>query len=305
MDVEITRPSGQKVRLSDINIVARDFIAKSPELHSAYSEVDGRNGTVDMGATYGRREIIVPFYLDAKDSHDIALLRDELYALVSTVEPIYIREMRQRSYNPTYVIDVEEPDRVVEYEDSYVGGKRFKVRLTSSPVEIEQMFTYGFGEIVFETVELPFAESIGTTADIDRDGISSNSELWGFGMGLLADDDSLVYTHTGTSFKIYNAGNVPIHPFEQRLKITIEDVAASYSYLELINVTTDTTFRVNEAVKQSQKIVLDGPNITINGLQAFTKTNKQYITLAPGWNYFTVKGTTSAKVSFVFPFYYL
>src|SRR5699024_11665165 len=40
----------------------------------------------------------------------------------------------------------------------------------------------------------------------ETSGINSDDELWGFGMGLIADDDSLIYTHTGTTFKIFNPG---------------------------------------------------------------------------------------------------
>src|SRR5699024_1545094 len=138
-----------------------------------------------------------------------------------------------------------------------------------------------------------------------RDGISANEELWGFGMGLIADNESLKYTHTGTLFKIFNAGNVPIHPFEQELKITISDVVGSSDYLELENTTNGTIFRVNEGVSSSQEIVIDGANITSNGLQYLRQTNKQFIELDVGWNDFRINGATDAKVSFDFRFYYL
>src|SRR5699024_12820770 len=37
--------------------------------------------------------------------------------------------------------------------------------------------TYGFGEMVFETTELPFAESIGTSADIDGANLLPYADL--------------------------------------------------------------------------------------------------------------------------------
>src|SRR5690625_5758785 len=118
-----------------------------------------------MGATYGSRTIRIPFYIDAHDLSDVALLRDKLFELVTDVEPFYIREMRRPEYASMHFCDGD------EYADKYAGGKRYKVRLTSSPFEIEQMFTYGFGEMTFETTDLPFSESIGTTADIDSNGL--------------------------------------------------------------------------------------------------------------------------------------
>src|SRR5690625_1561051 len=209
MDVEITKANESSYRLGDHDVVVRDFAVSSIEMRPAYSGVDGRHGRLDMGATYGSRTIRIPFYIDAFDMPDVALLRDKLFGLVSDVESFYIREMRRPKYAPMHVCDDGESD---EYADKYVGGKRYNVRLTSSPFDIEQMFTYGFGELVFETTDLPFSESIGTTADIDSNGVNADDELWGFGMGLTSDfredDDPLKYTihaKEGEYFRIFNA----------------------------------------------------------------------------------------------------
>ena len=108
-----------------------------------------------------------------------------------------------------------------------------------------------------------------------------------------------------TSFRVYNAGNVPIHPFQQDLKITIKQVRGSASYFELRNLTNGTVFRVNEAVSSAQTIVLDGPNITSNGLNFLRKTNKGFIELSHGWNDFQIYGASRATIEFYFRFYYL
>src|SRR5690625_4724093 len=239
MDVEITKANGSSYRLSDHDVVIRDFVVSSIEMRPAYNEVDGRHGYVDMGATYGSRTIRIPFYIDAHDLLDVALLRDKLFELVTDVDSFYIRELRRSKYAPMHVCDDGETD---DYGDKYVGGKRYKVRLTSTAFEIEQMFTYGFGEMVFETTDLPFSESIGTTADIDSNGVNADDELWSYGMGLTSDyredDDPLKYTihaKEGEYFRIYNAGNVVVHPFQMDLKITIKDVVGSDGRVQLRN----------------------------------------------------------------------
>src|SRR5690625_3879040 len=195
MDVEITKANGSSYRLSDHDVVIRDFAVSSIEMRPSYSEVDGRHGYVDMGATYGSRTIRIPFYIDAHDLSDVALLRDKLFELVTDVEPFYIREMRRPKYASMHFCDGD------EYADKYAGGKRYKVRLSTSSFEIEQMFTYGFGEMTFETTDLPFAESIGTTADIDSNGLRYSDELWRYGMGLLYDNESRRYTHSARSYE--------------------------------------------------------------------------------------------------------
>ncbi|OCA84483.1 hypothetical protein A8F94_17455 [Bacillus sp. FJAT-27225] len=244
------------------------------------NEVEGKHGYVDKGRLFSTRDIEVSIGMKAYDAKDYRFLRDNIYSFFSENEFMYISELHQ-------------------------SGKRYKVSMVEwfLPERLtKRAATARFG---LELFELPFAESIGKTADIQRDGIDSNKELWGPGMGLISDDDSLVYTHTANQFRIYNAGDVPIHPFEQDLKITISEVQGSTSFLELKNDTNGSVFRVNETVNSSQVIVIDGPNITSNSLQFLRKTNRKFIELAPGWNDFTVTGATSAKVDFDFRFYYL
>ena len=300
MDVEITKMDGTRTKLSDIGVEARDFIVSSIELNPIYTAIEGRHGHVNMGATYGTRTITVPFYFKAGDLHGVALSRDELFGLVTDIEPFYIREMRRLKEHPGFICDDPTDTRKYktnDYDNLFVGGKRYKVRLASS-FDIEQVREYGFGELVFETTDLPFAESIGTTADIDREGLSSIQARWGVGMGLFADDGTLNYTHSGRTFRIYNAGNVAVNPFEQDLVIVVNNASKGY---ELRNNTTGDTFKVTEDIAQGELFIVKGV-VTVNGLQALRATNKQFITLAPGWNDFTQN--QARKVEFVFRFYY-
>lgn len=302
MDAEIIKLDGTTFSFEQHGIRITDFLVSSIPIQPVYDTLEGRDGTIDRGATFGTRTIQTPFYFEAYDLMDFPLFRDFLFSLVLSKEPFYIREKRKINNQP---YDFENPggERVNPYQNQYIGGKRYKVRLQNT-FSVDQIYKFGSGEFIFETTELPLAESIGTTQDIHNRGINADDALWGFGMGLIADDASLVYTHTGTSFKIYNAGNVPIHPFEQELKITIDNVQGSTSYLQLRNNTTGNAFRTIEAVSSNQTIVLDGPNVTSNGTEYYRKTNHQFITLAPGWNDFTITGANSARAAYDFRFYY-
>src|SRR5690625_1239032 len=132
---------------------------------------------------------------------------------------------------------------------------------------------------------------------MDREGISAIQARWGVGMGLISDDESLRYTHSTTAFKIFNAGNVAVNPFEHELKISIEDISNGY---ELENLTTGDVFKVTENMKENN----DKERATVknNGLQAIRKTNRRYITLARGWNY--IRQNRAIKTSWDFRFYY-
>ena len=302
MDLQVNKKNGESFTFEEHGVIVKDFIVSSIPLISNYSRVEGSDRQLDNGVDYGSRTIRVPIHVQAYDLADFPLLRDKLFSLVTSKESFYIREMRRVKKLSYAFVDTNEPARMdPDTDNRFVGGKRYLVRL-QNVYELEQIEISGEGELIFETTELPFAESIGTTQDIHNNGINANDALWGFGMGLIADDDSLIYTHTGTSFKIYNAGDVSVHPFEQDLKITINNIQGLTSYFELRNITTGDLFRVNEGATGT--IVLDGPNITRNNLNYLRETNKQYITLAPGWNEFDILGATSARGAFDFRFYY-
>ncbi len=305
IDIQIKKENGESFTFEQYGIIVKDFVVSSIPLDPVYAKPEGSDRRVDYGATYDARTIKVPFEARAHDLHDYPLLRDFLFEKINDKEPFYIREMRRAKKLAYAFVDTNEAPRMMEgTENRFIGGKRYLVRLQNT-FELEQMELDGEGELIFETTDLPFAESIGTSQDIQRNGISYNDELWGYGMGLLYDDESHIYTHTGTSFRIYNAGNVPIHPFEQSLKISISNVQGSTSFLQLRNNTNGSVFRVNEAVTNGKTVVINGPTVTINTLQEFRKTNRKYIELEPGWNSFTLTGATSAKIEFDFPFYYL
>src|SRR5699024_5726148 len=288
----------KEILLSDHDIYAKDFIVSSIALRPYLDSIEGRSGTVDYGADYDTRTIKVSFYIKAHDLHDFALLRDELFSVVVSRESFYIRELRRAKYQAYNFTEVTgKASNNPQTDNKFVGGKRYKVRLTNTP-ELEQMLTVGEGEMVFETTELPFAESIGTTADIDKHGLLYSQELWSYGMGLSYDEETHKYTHNTNTFRIYNAGNVEeLNPFEMDLKITVEGINGPY---ELKNETTGDVFKYTGS--NSGKLLLDGPNITLNGLQAFRDTNRRYISLAPGWNTFTQ--SQNKKVAFDFRYYY-
>src|SRR5699024_9875340 len=228
MDVEIIKRDGSSFLLSSHDIHAKDFIVSSIELDPHYSEVENRSGRVDNGATYKARTITVPFYIKAHDLHDYALLRDELFSLVVSRESFYIRELRRAKYHAYEFVDTNESPRYdKKTENKYVGGKRYKVRIANT-IELEQTLVFGEGELLFETTELPFAESIGTTADIDKYGLRHSDELWSYGMGLSYDEETHKYSHSSRNFKVFNAGNVEVHPFEMDLIITIKGASKGY-----------------------------------------------------------------------------
>src|SRR5699024_6889347 len=244
-------------------------IGKEREVES----IECKSGVIDYGYVYKERDIELKLLLKAKDTQDYRLIRDEVYDIL---------------------------DRIYYVSEEYQPGKIYRVAVDVSYIpERYSSNNQRFAEVEVGcvTVGPPFSESIGTTQDIEENGLLYSQELWSYGMGLLYEDDAQKYTHRAREFSIYNAGNVAVHPFEQYLRIAIENAVEGYS---LRNTTTGDEFKYTGNNKG--KLVINGANITIKGLQAFRDTNRQYISLAPGWNYF--KQSRSKEVSFDFRYYY-
>lgn len=268
---------GKEYNFDDVDIRTIDFIVSSPTPNHSFKSLDGMNGVVDYGTTFGARDITGYFLAVANDVPTFSLLRDEIFGYLGTGQPFYLIETR-------------------------MGGKQWLVKVKDS-YSIPQKGHIGKFNVTF-TAMSGFAESILTTQDIHESGIANTGD-WSFGMGLESVDDSeLIYTFTGNKFKVFNAGNVEVHPFEAFLKIEIKNVTGSSQKFSLINRTNGSRLVINKAVTSSEVWLFDGPVIKRNSLMAASDTTKEFISLAPGWNSFEISGATSATVSFDFKFLY-
>src|SRR5699024_1221650 len=195
VDVEIVKSNGQKFRLSDYGVV-QDFVVNSIDRSVTRESVDGRKGSVDYGTNIGDRSISVPMIFKARDLHDYAHLRDELFGILDDDEPFYIREMRRKDYLQYEFVDFgQSPTWSNGVENEYVNGKHYKVRLDSS-ISPEQWDDKPNGDITIEFVTsgLPFAESIYTTLELHDSGYSATAEKYGLVDNI--DDDKAQYRFT-------------------------------------------------------------------------------------------------------------
>lgn len=298
MDVRITKQDGSEFDLSNHDIFAQDFNVGSIPITGIYGDVEGRPGTIDYGADYGQRLIKVPFYIKVNDSGDFPLLRDKLYGLLTSRESYFISEKR---YNNSGVCGERDNSLLV-------GGKRYLVRLTGN-IEIDQQFEYGFGEMVFETVGSPFAESIGTSMNLNNGGLRTTSEIWGMGMGLSDNPESLKYSFSGTkSVRVFNPGTASIEPYSQYLKINIKSTTYSAGNadrgFEIKNTTNGTKMTLTQKLNVSNNILIDGIKVTRNGSSIIRNTKRNYITIDPGWNTITFSNLNTVNVDFDLRFYY-
>lgn len=242
-----------------------DVVISGIEMEEQTQNIQGLHGSFDMGATYKGREISVPFSFQGQNMASYPLFRDLIYKLTTSTESYYIQEMRRpqvagytfKDTKDSNAISQGQYGRDTAYDETQSSnevstGKRYLVRL-SGATEIEQNKhnAKGKGELTFHTTELPFAESVGTSTDLERDGLHyTENPIWSYGMGLNNDPATRQYTfdvNTATSFYVYNFGDVPIDQFNQHLILKL-------------------TF--NQELNSAIKFGFNGLNIEIDGAAA-------------------------------------
>jgi hypothetical protein len=270
MNTIIQRLNGAIYNLEDYGIITRDLAISSPGSRSYSEVIEGRHGAVGLGQNYDVRKINASFYMKAVDYDDYALLRDEIFRIFRTDEMFY-------------VIDSRNPE------------KRWFVRI-ESPISVEQKGLYGFFDVEF-IADNPFAESVGTTLN----PMTFDAELWQIGQGLTVEDTA--YQFTSSTFRVYNAGDMTVDPRMFPLVITFTGASTN---LKITNATTGDVWQYTGTTSASDVIKLDGKRSTKNGLSVFRNTNRGVISIAQGWNDFTITGATGAfTISYDFRFYYL
>lgn len=166
MDLEVIKQNGEKFLLSDYDVVVQDIkIYSIPMLHNR-QRIDGFDGSLSYGTEYGDRKIEVTATFIAKDLHDYAHLRDELFNLLNDSNGYYIRELRRLNKKQYDFIGLnEKPKEKTDTDNSYVNGKQYHVELDGD-FDFEQDDVYGSTTINFKTSGLPFAESIYTAKEL-------------------------------------------------------------------------------------------------------------------------------------------
>lgn len=308
MDMEITRASGETILLSAEGAQVDDFIVQSIEKEATYETIPGVHGRLDGGAMYRKRTINVPMHFDAYDLLDVPLQRRALYALLNSNEPFYIRELRRPNKEQYAFTEIgEEPTQEPDTDDVYVGGVRYWVRLANvlEPEQTDQNEgLYVAMELEFETVEKPFAESIGTTGDIiDDNGVLMSSELWAIGMNLNTEEGADRYKHTASTHRVWSPCDVPIDSFtyDWEIRITAKESISQLTFIDDYGheMIIKRTMQAGDVISISRGMVRmnDSVNITSDVIR------KSYPAMRPGWNTFQITGG-SVEVLYDFRFYY-
>ena len=193
--------------MGDFGFVVDDVIIESMEIEDNYETKENTSGRILLSSQYRKRKINVKCHVNSTKLNDNARLRDEFYNLTNSTEEVWIRELRRSvPLNYRFIEPLEDDyQEISEYnnlvldhegfnDNYYVNGKRYKVKNADVIVPEENGKKISF-ELVFETTELPFAESIGTSIDLEK---RPDKELWSNDMLIPFDeqDGSRIYSFT-------------------------------------------------------------------------------------------------------------
>lgn len=246
---------------------------ESPTIASTYQQNVSKDGQILQSLSYDKNVINAKFGLRFGNWYDFKLAKHEIYKLFSQREVMRIRTDAE----PAIV--------------KYVVPATFDV----TPIE------EGSNTAVFT---IPFENPSGYKYSLLRSDslYTFNEDGWQFGMNLPSED--LVYTHSESEFKIYNASDIKIDPYYQNHDLVIKLNFEGQS-LTITNKTTNTSWSYNKPSKKTDNIVLNQLSTTLNGEPASVNTDYGNLTLEPGWNEIKVSGATDFQITFSFPFIYL
>jgi hypothetical protein len=304
VDLKVVKQTGESFTLSEKGIIVQEFIPRPIEIKRENATLGGRAGKIPIGAEFGTRKLKASLLFMVRDQFDYLIKRDEVMALLTMLEPFYVRE----GVGSGAMYDFEKPGEmwgtldVLPREVAFIEGKQWLVE-TVSLSDPQQVGMMGKIEWEMETHTLPFGESSFTNIDISKDW-NVDKLYWGM-TGLDWDDEDL-FTGVFTSeiFTVNNLSDVAINPNYMPLEIAIRGVGTSVT---ITNTTTGETMVYTGEMNASNTLRIDsteGMRITKDYLSVLRNTNKKFISLAPGKNHFTITGLTNLIVTFTHKYYY-
>lgn len=311
MDMQIIKLDGTSYFLKNHDIIVKDFVVESMESKDTFIEQDGVHGRTLVDTVYTKRKINVPCFFIAENNADYATQRSLLYRLVESSEPFYIRELRKTEHDSYDFHDLTQNDSVIVDDfgrpieqhafDDFVDGKRYLVKLSGAIKPSQKYYTCNC-ELEFETVKLPFSESIGTSLDLEK---RQQDGMWSEDMLIDFDDVSkTTYTFNNVSEgRIYYHGTQANAQYNMDCIVTIvvakktNNLSWTLSNGDLMYI-KDIDLDVNDVIKY------DGLRVTKNGVPITEKTGLTMPKFTHGFNHFKFNQSVK-KAIFDMRFYFV
>lgn len=236
-------------------------------------EIGGVDGVLVGSNTFDSFELTLKFYYNGVDNSDLMLFTEKIKKIIHT-----------RSI--MYVIHSDMPGRKYAFNSAKIEWEK----ITNSDMTFSIIFNCfkGYSESIYDTSH-----------------IRNNDNTWQFGSGMEFNDDSLIYKHTTSGFKIFNGSDDKIDPLLNHKLIIYINIDAPNGFI-LWNRTTDEQFIYRKPVESSQAFTIKGVHPLLDGQRVGHNSNWQWITLEKGYNDFQFlgDGISNINVEFVFNYIY-
>lgn len=277
----------RRFRVTNINVGDIDSEINSTNLR-------GRAGSIYNGKSRRQRKIELSFSTWSRDFYSLQLLRDFIQHIFDTEEPYYFYEDWRPLEERHLDVAINSRKFLVLTENvdiSVVGHKKLKVKVTMT------------------TVQLPYAISTGSTADIIKaGGVKFSTGLFGWWEWLNFDDQLYTYKfqmYNGVTYKVFNPSTKKIKHYEACLHVKMTGISgATDGNIKLRNITNGSYMQLKVPITSSTVIEQKDSILYRNGLNELASSElKTFIELEPGWNDIVLTGC-NATVEYLFNFYY-
>lgn len=299
-DIEIVR-SINKYRVSDnpytgTSLVVTSYNVKGAGYDRSFQTVDRINGRFKTAVREDKKVVELGLRYRVEKPAYAAHLKSEVQRLFQG--EFYLRELATNS-NKIPFLNFDDPNH--EFDLDYVDGRQIYVGLVSD-VSFDTTKTSGEFTLEFETINLPYFESIGYSTDLEND---PNLNLWGADEDVSFNKQDLyrkcTFTNVGDGW-LYSLSQVPINQFTQDMRVEItlsEDTSEFRFYI----ADSDLMEIIGLKLKKGDKIVFDGLHTYRNGLSIDDYAFGPQPTINPGGNNFHFNQYV-AKVIFKYKLYF-
>lgn len=300
-DIEI-RKDKEKYRLSDNIYTNKALRLVSYDVQGAgyirdFSNIDNVNGRFYNATNEEKKVITMVVRYEVEQIAHVSHLKTRLQALLHG--HYYLRELATNDVVIKFENIFEKTKN--DFQLEYVDGKQIYVGLVNE-ISIPSQQTSGEFTLEFETIELPYFESID---------YNTNSKNLDIADSFMFDENDKTRKHTFYNVKVddvYYHGTVAIDQFNQDSIVECvlgENVSKKDKQGFNFYMSNSDVMRIADIeLKAGDVIKFDGKNTYKNGLNIdkYNKTLEQPV-LVPGWNRFHSTKTLQ-KITFKHKNYY-
>lgn len=309
-DVEIYKDK-QHYYISDNSFTKQmlrvvSYNVKGAGYERSFSDIDRVNGRFHNSTTEVKKIVEMKLRYNVKKISDASFLKSKLQELLRG--HYYLRE-RAASETEIKFENIFEPKNQQPTLE-YVDGRQIYVGLVNE-ISFDTTQITGEIELEFETIELPYFESIGYSTDLEKE--AGNINKWG---AVDADPFEVSEEHRRCTFydlkigDIYYGGTVPIRQFNQDsvVELTLDENISKDDRSGLTFYITNGSNAIKISgldMKVGDVIRFDGMHTYRNKIRIddYNQTKTQPV-LVPGWNTFHSTKTLQ-KIKFKHKRYYM